>query len=233
MTADIFIKSYRGDFKWLSGCLRSIQKYATGFREVVIVIPDTDSLDRLTSERVVKVREYGDPYMFQQSVKMLADTFTDADFISFVDSDCVFTEPVAPETFMTGGLANWLYTPWANVGDDAKTAWGDVMRKCLGENPPSEFMRRHPQLIPRWALQEFRGFVAAKHGVSLEHYIMSQPGRGFSELNCIGFYLWLHHREKIHWINTDEGLPPTVLKQFWSHGGMTPEIKTEIAAINL
>ena len=43
MTTDIFIKSYRGDFEWLPGCLHSIQKYATGFRDVVIVVPDTDS----------------------------------------------------------------------------------------------------------------------------------------------------------------------------------------------
>lgn len=228
MTTDILIKSYRKDFPWLSYCLRSIQKFATGFRDIVIVIPDTDNLDHLTAERVVKVREHGEPYMFQQSVKMHADTFTDADHISTVDSDCIFTEPVTPETFMTDGKVDWLYTPWESVGDDAKRAWGGVMTKCLGEPPPAEFMRRSAQMIPRWALQEFRGFVAERHGVSLEHYIMSQPGRYFSEYNCLGFFLWKFHREKINWINTDERIPPSVVRQFWSWGGTTPEIKAEI-----
>ena len=231
MTYDIFIKSYRGDFKWLSYCLRSIQKFATGFRDIVIVIPDTDSLDHLTAERVIKVKESGDPYMFQQAVKMSADEYSDADFFSFVDSDCIFTEAVTPETFMTDGKVNWLHTPWSQIADDTSKVWSEVMRRCIGEDPPAEYMRRHPQMIPRWALQEFRGFVAEKHGVSLEHYILSQPGRYFSEFNCIGFYLWLYHREKIHWMDTTDGIPPTVLIQKWSWGGLTPEIRQEFETI--
>jgi hypothetical protein len=229
VTTSLFIKSYRGDFRWLTYCLRSIQKFATGFQEIVIVIPDTDNLDHLTAERVVKVKESGTPYLFQQVVKMYADTYTDADFISFVDSDCIFVEPVTPETFMTDGKVNWLYTPWEHIPEDVK--WREVMQKCLGEDPPAEMMRRHPQMIPRWALEEFRGFVAQKHGVSLEHYILSQPGRSFSEFNVCGFYLWLYHHDKIHWINTEDYLPPTVLSQYWSWGGITPEIEAEVKTL--
>jgi hypothetical protein len=230
-TTAIFIRSYRGDFPWLAYCLRSIQKFATGFSEIVIVIPDTDNLDHLTAERVVKEKEVMEGYMQQQSTKMLADTFTDADFICFVDSDCVFTEPVTPETFMTDGKVNWLHTPWSKIADGPARVWRAVMQKCIGEDPPAEFMRRQPQIIPRWALQEFRGFIAEKHGVSLEHYIKTQPGRFFSEYNTIGFYLWLHHHEKIHWMDTEEYLPPAVLIQKWSWGGLTPEIRAELEAI--
>ena len=172
-----------------------------------------------------------DGYMQQQSTKMLADTFTDADFICFMDSDCVFTEPVTPETFMTAGRVNWLYTPWHRIAEETQKVWREVMQRCIGEEPPAEFMRRHPQIIPRWALQEFRGFIAEKHGVSLGHYISVQPGKAFSEYNCIGHYLWLHHREKINFINTEEYLPPTVLLQKWSWGGLTPEIRAELDAI--
>lgn len=231
MTTDIFIKSYHKDFPWLSNCLRSIQRFGTGFRDIVIVIPDTDNLDHLTIEKVVKVKEYGEGYMFQQSVKLHADLYTDADMIVQLDSDCVFTRPVSPESFMTEGKVDWLYTPWGNVGEDAKRAWGEVMRKCIGEDPPAEFMRRSSQMIPRWALQEFRGFIAERHGVGTEHYIMSQPGRHFSEFNCIGFYLWLHHHEKVNWINTEEGLPPNLVRQFWSWGGLTKDVNREIQQI--
>jgi hypothetical protein len=228
MTTDIFIKSYHKDFPWLSYCLRSIQKFASGFKEIVIVIPDTDDLSHLTAERVVKVKEYGEPYMFQQSVKMHADLYSDADAFVYMDSDCVFTEPVTPESFLTDGRPDWLYTPWEKVGEDAQRAWGEVMTKCIGKPPPAEFMRRSAQLIPRWALQEFRGFIAERHEVSLEHYIMSQPGRYFTEYNCIGFYLWLHHRDKVNWINTEERLPPSVVRQFWSWGGLNGDVKEEI-----
>ena len=231
MTCDIFIRSYSKDFPWLFYALKSIQRYASGFRDVIVVIPDTDDLPGLTVEKVFKVKDTMSGYMQQQSTKMHADEFSDADAFLYMDSDCVFTEPVTPETFLTDGKPNWLHTPWEVVGEDAKRAWGEPMEKCIGEAPSSEFMRRHPQLIPRWALQEFRGFVSQKHGVSLEYYIKSQPAGRFSEFNCIGFYLWLHHPEKIHWINTEEFLPPSVLKQFWSHGGLTPEIRQEIETL--
>jgi len=231
MTTDIFIRSYAKDFPWLAYALRSIHKFATGFRDVIVVIPDTDDLSQLTVEKVFKVADVMPGYMQQQCTKMHADTFSDADTYLFMDSDCVLTEPVTPETFMTDGMPNWIYTPWKSLGADAHNAWFEPMAKCLGEEPPAEFMRRHPQLIPRWALQEFRGFVPEKHGVSLEHYIGSQALGRFSEFNCIGFYLWLHHRKKINWHNTDDGLPPTVLRQYWSHGGLTPEIRAELEPI--
>ena len=37
---DIFIKTYPGDFIWLKYCIRSIEKFVTGFRNIIIV---TDS----------------------------------------------------------------------------------------------------------------------------------------------------------------------------------------------
>jgi hypothetical protein len=230
MKTSIFIRSYPKDFQWLRYCLHSIHKFCSGFDEVVIAIPEGSEFPA-TLERVVHIPDIQPGYLAQQSSKVHADILTGADQISFVDSDCVFTTPVTPETFMTDGRPNWLYTPWDEVGDDARHAWGPVMEKCIGKVSPAEWMRRHPQLIPAWALQEFRGFIMERHGMTAEDYIMSQlPGR-FSEFNCIGFYLWEHHRDKINWQNTDDGVPPAVLDQHWSHGGMTPEIREKIQTV--
>ncbi len=160
MICDILIRSYSRDFPWLSYALRSVQKFATGFRDVVIVIPDTDDLPNLTVEKVVKVRDTMPGYMAQQWSKLNAPAYSDADAFLYMDSDCIFTEPVTPETFMTDGRVNWLHTPFDKVGEDARRAWFEVMKKCIGEEPQHEMMRRHPQLIPRWALLEFQGFVA-------------------------------------------------------------------------
>lgn len=230
MKTSIFIRSYPKDFVWLQYCLRSIQKFCTGFHEVVLALPE-GCMFPATAERVVYVKERPPGYMHQQVSKVYADTYTDADAVLYCDSDCVFTEPVTPEVFMTGDKPNWLYTPWENTSPDAQKAWRGVMTKCLGEDPPAELMRRHPQLIPSWALQEFRAFILARHGLSAEDYIMSQPSGRFSEFNCLGFYLWLHHRDRIHWMNTEDYLPPTVLTQKWSHGGITPEIQDEFERI--
>lgn len=232
MTTAILIKSYSGDFEWLAACLRSIQKFGTGFQEIVVVIPDTDNLDHLTAERVVKVSERGDGYMFQQVVKLHADRYTDADFVLIVDSDSLFIKPFTPATFMEGDRPIWIHKPWEDLEDYIRVAWHDVMLKCVGEAPTQEFMPRIPQMIPRWAFQAFHNFMVAKHAVETEHYILSQPERCFSEFNCLGFYLWLRHHDRFVWINSSELIPPAVVRQFWSWGGMTDEIRKEIELVN-
>ncbi len=231
MTTALFIKSYEKDFPWLLYALKSIAKFASGFSEIVVVIPEDSPDLPLTAERVVKVRERGDPYLFQQVCKLDADSYTDADQVCYMDSDCIFTEDVAPETFMTGGKPNWLITPMASIGEDARKAWFQVMADALGETPPYEFMRRHPQVIPRGILADFREFMAAKHGTPLESYILDRPGPSFSEFNVCGFYCHLHRRDHFHWINTEDCLPPTVLRQHWSHSGVTPDVAAEMEAI--
>lgn len=232
MTTDIIIKSYRGDFPWLPYCLRSIQKFATGFRDIVIIIPETDSLDHLTVERVVKVREpEGDGYMAQQVVKLHADTYTDADFILHIDSDCLFTRPSTPEDFLVDGKADWWITPMANASENARAAWIGPMRKCVGLEPEFEYMRRNTMMVPRQAYGLFRDFIHEKHGVSTEHYVMNQNGRQFSEYNSLGFFLHTHHPDMVHWRNTEDGFPQPRERQFWSWGGLTPEVKAEINEI--
>ena len=36
---DIVIRSYYKDFRWLEWCLRSIDRFCQGFRQVVLVVP--------------------------------------------------------------------------------------------------------------------------------------------------------------------------------------------------
>src|SRR6478736_3601571 len=101
MKVSIFIKSYPGDYEWLGHCLKSIQRFATGFSEVVVALPEEHPLP-LTSERVVYVKEWGARrlgaptigYYHQMFVKMCADIHCpDADAILYLDSDCVINRP--------------------------------------------------------------------------------------------------------------------------------------------
>jgi len=169
-------------------------------------------------------------YMSQQVAKMNADNHTPADFILHLDSDCVFTEPVTPETFMQDGKPRWLMTPWKDCFE-SKRIWFHVIAKAIQDCPQHEFMRRHGLVIPRWAYGEFRAFIEKTHGIPLDAYVMNQPGHEFSEFNCIGFWLWLYHRDKIHWHDTStDGIPPCPIEQSWSwqEGGMTQEERNKM-----
>jgi hypothetical protein len=141
----------------------------------------------------------------------------------YLDSDCVLTEPVTPATFMDGDKPRWLITPWKDCME-VKKHWFHVLCRCLQECPEHEFMRRHGLMIPRWALQAFRDFILATHGIEMPAYVMNVSKHEFSEFNCIGFYLWLHHRDKIAWHDTSIlGVPPCPIEQAWSWSEMTQE----------
>lgn len=242
MTALIFIKSYPSDFPWLEYCLRSIRKFASGFREVVVVVPKVQVLSEKSwlraspQVKVLEAVEYGhDGYLSQQVFKLYADTFTDdTDYILHIDSDTIFTSPVTPETYFTNGKIDWMMTPYALI----ETPWQPITEKFLTllRHPIEfEFMRRAPQMIPRWLYGAIREFCVLEHGCTIDQYIMKQPYRAFSEYNVLGALAYYYHRDKFNWINTAETpeseWPTLTVLQKYSHGGLTPDIVAEFEQI--
>lgn len=247
MTCSILIKSFPKDFAWLSYCLKSIHKFASGFEEVVVVIPDDSDLP-LTCERLVKVHEpgesaespahHGTGYYFQQVVKMNADKYCTSDYVCHMDSDCIFTEPVRPnDLFVNEGYGDmkplWLMTPFAEILPTDKNLAAHVqsMKNFSGVDPEFEMMRRHSQVIPRWAYGCFREYCLSKHGQTFEQYAMSQGFRGVSEFNLIGQFLLREFPTFIHFHDTRFGVPKSFVLQHWSWDGITPEIRDKMEKI--
>lgn len=232
MSAAIFIRSFIKDYEFLFYCLRSIHKFASGFSEIIIAVPEGQQgpLSHLTAETVITVHDGQPGYLAQMDSKLHADLHTKSEFILHCDSDVYLTRPITPQTFMEGDKARWLMTPWSEC-HDARKAWFGVMATCLRECPTHDFMRRNTIMVPRWAYGAFREFIQQEHGVTLTHYVMNRPAHEFSEYDCLGFYLWLHHRDKIAWHDTSVmGVPPANEIQHWSYGGLTPEIRQEMEA---
>jgi len=223
MTVDIVIKSHPADYQWLGYCLRSIQKFATGFNQVIVMLPRSAPL-KLTAETVVYL-DVDENYLSQQVAKLNADQHTKADYCLHFDSDMIFTRPVTPDYFFKDGKPVWTITQWGDIpGRVEKKAWFHVMAKALQECPPCEFMRKCAIIAPRWLYPEFRKFIEETHGITMDAYVMNQPGHEFSEYNTLGFFAWLKHREKFHWHDTEiDGVPEWPFKQYWSHSGMKHE----------
>lgn len=229
MTTDLVIKSYQNDFEWLKYALRSIQRFATGFRKVIVIVPRDQNPPTGVSEQVFYVHEYGSGYLFQQVMKLHADGFSDAEFLVHLDSDTIFTRPISPDLIIADNRRPlWLYTPYASLGNDESQLWKGVTEKALMRPVENEFMRRHAFCTPRWALEGFRKWFWEMHGMSLERYVMTQPAHEFSEFNCLGAWLWFYHREKIEWINTDENMGTTFVHQHYSYGGLNDDIRANI-----
>lgn len=237
MTTDLFVKSHAPDYGWLRYALRSIDKFCTGFRKVVLVAPTADCPRPETTSSELFIQPERQPgYSFQMVAKCYADIVSDADHIVFHDSDCLFTQPVTPETFLRDGKIMWNYTPWEHSREDERNAWVPVMTKFMRGKVDHNFMTRHPFVWPRWLFRALRDYTAKAHGMELLDYIMAQASEAtcltFSEFNCAGAYAWQHQREHFHWLDTTKDeIPPTVIRQFWSRGGITDEIKAEMEAI--
>lgn len=232
MTTDLFIRTYYQDYQWLSHCLRSIQKFANGFRKVVVVAPN-ENPDRGipigTNEVLFRVHEAGEGYMEQQNTKLHADTFSDAEFFCFMDSDTIFTRLVCPDDLIVDNRRpRWLYTPYASIASGDGQTWKEPTAKIMKRPVEFEFMRRHPLVAPRWALQAFRDWMWRAHGMSLERYIMSQPYREFSEWNALGAYLWFFHHDRIEWQNTDVEVGHPFVWQGFSWGGLNEHIRADL-----
>lgn len=231
-TCDIFIRTYPGDYPWLAYCLRAINKFCSGFRKIWIISPQDAPLDMksLGYEWRQMNDESEDGYLAQQITKLYADVITDyqADYILHVDSDVILTRETRPENFFSGGKLIWYYTAYAQI----ETPWKPITEKFMGMTVEYEFMRRFPMMVPRWLYPKLREFCHKKHGMIISDYVRNQPLRAFSEFNALGAYAFAykdHFKDLIQWLDTsDINLPEPLAIQYFSWGGLTPDIEIEI-----
>lgn len=213
MKVDILIKSYFADFKLLRYALLSITKNVTGYNNIILLIPEKEKQFFDTRELPPRtlihyVNEYGKGWLYQQWCKVSAHKYSDADYILFSDSDCIFTKPIDVQDYI--GKPEILYTSWDKVGD-AKV-WKAPTEKIMGEPVEWEFMRRNCLIYHRSTLEKLNEWRP-----ELESEIMSRDS--FSEFNLIGAYAFKFERDKYNFINTDSWTytePKAV--QLWSHG---------------
>jgi hypothetical protein len=225
MTVDIFIRTYHADVKWLEHSLRSIHKHVTGYRNIIVAIPNAKLLSHLTAEKVVQVEDLTDGYIGQQFTKLTAYQYTDADAIIFWDSDVIATEPVDVSEWVKDGkpiiyktLFELTQTPWKSITEDA-----------VGFEVEYEYMRRMPLTYLTSTLKETCEHIELVHGSNLKRYLNSRPNRAFSEFNAIGAYADKFENEKYIFIDTETvSMPKNKVRQFWSWGGLTDEVMNEI-----
>lgn len=225
-SVSIFIRTYSKDLVWLNYALQSIHKFGKGFLEIVVCIPENQRhlLSHLTAERVVTCPVYANDYIGQQISKLNAHTYCKGDYILFTDSDCIFTEPFTPDDFMRDGKPLLLKTHYSKVGD--AIAFKSITSEILSFPVEFEYMRRHPSLYLNKTLIDLHNYFNAD---SLTSKLLLMSPVGISEFNIIGAFTDRYCTDVYSIIDTDVSeLPPLKLKQYWSWGGLTNEIKAEI-----
>ena len=213
-TIDLFLKTYPTDYDWLPYFFKSIERYVTGFRNIVAVVEDQyEAPPNLPANAVVKFcRSYlagGDiETNFGAAIERLrAWAYSDADVIIYVDSDCVFTRPVDLQTdpLIHAERPLIYYRPWDEAGP--AVCWKALTIATLGFDPPYETMACYPATYPRSVLVDLWEHVGGeKRLISLK-----TP----TDLNVMGNFALTHCQDRVL-----PGYAPMItnpcVRQFWS-----------------
>lgn len=235
----IHIRSYAADFEWLSYCLRSLEKFATGFEpQITLEVPTDDTkaalgfgfdLKRFNLHIVNRKRFTTDDYLGQQISKMTADLIVanpgqPSDTITHFDSDIFVTEPISPADLFVDGKPLIYMTPYANLPPPPEVPWQPIVEEIIGFKVTHEFMRRHPFTYPRWFYPLLRAHIEQVHHKKFETVIARRPFKSCSEFNLLGAFAWEFYRDKFHFVDTTlNELPKEKLNQAWSYGGISDE----------
>ncbi len=240
----LFIRSYANDFPWLYYCLQSIRKFAVGFSEVRIVVPNGQAQDaefevemsRVKLKLPVFVHEWNTEdsrgYFDQQISKLHADLYVSSDFITYIDSDTVLTHVLKASDLFVQSRPIYPITPYNSIimsGDGIP--WRGPTEAFMGERVEYEFMRRQMITIPKRILGELRQFCFVKHRRSMTDYV--KHASEFSEFNVIGAFCYKTHCDAFHWQNTEHPgeinkIVALGVKQHWSWGGLNDLIRNEL-----
>ncbi len=224
-THDIIVVTYGPDAEWTKYMLRSVRKFARGFRHLLLVYPqrDHETFKELAAPfpqvvlRPVE-NEVGNGHRHQMLLKCRADTFSDADFFHHIDADCVVNSRWVPEDSFTDGKPDLLYTLFSECG----SPWQGITENTLGFPCPAETMRRFPFVYPRFLYGELRAHIERHHRVSFDHWVYNAPGvggvwHGFSEFPALGAFAMARFADRFHLYNTNVGMKPNHILQQWSH----------------
>lgn len=238
MKVEILIVTYRKDFPYLEWTLRSIEKLASGFSQLTIVVPKEDPLELLqllnsvipfpgkTEIAIAAGDEWPNKGMlWHMNQIMHADLICDkADFICHIDSDCIFTAPVTPETYIQNGKPILRYEPFDSIlKRHPGIAWREVTQKALPFFIRNETMRCHPEVYHRGLYAETRRLIEKRTGKTCEEYIRSGPNafpQEFCEFNTLGNVAMQYFKDRYECIEQKDDVttPDNHLTQFWSHG---------------
>lgn len=222
MTASIFVRTFRSDRFWADYMLRSLEKFATGFAEIVVAIPIGDEPHfEHTDFHGARVVWIQDPdcsgYVAQQNCKAEADTHCSGDAILYLDSDCFVTAPMTPEMFMSNGRPIQLLRHWRDMDENA-AQWFEITTGIIGFEPTFESMSCHPIVYDRRTLPLFREHIQHTHKMPLREFVKTIKENRMSEFNAIGA---LAHRFQPFLYDFRISNPatdgyPRIVKQQWS-----------------
>lgn len=249
MSCDIFIVSCDRDAEWLRYCLRSIQKFGTGFRKINVAIPiGHNTAATVAAYNGGTLQRFVEHHQKFAQVQTLMHTCykwgCDADHVLQIDSDCHLYKPTNPDSFFRDGKPIVKMQAYSELAKHAEARgacqWQPSTEQTLKFSCPMETMRLPGRMFPRWIFRDVERYVEQAHGMPLDQYICSRPPNAtgipnrndYAEFNVIGSYARRFHREKFSWhdVQTLGWINDWPIRQKWSYGGVA-KARAELEAL--
>jgi hypothetical protein len=232
---DILVPTYHVDFMWAEYALKSIKKFASGFRKVIVVSDNDGNIVPTRMTEIVPCEviykdlptkwpaklNHRKGYLWQQILKLNWMEYTDADAIMILDSDEMLTRPVSPSSFRDKhGRWRWDYREWKDAG--SANMWKKPTEDVLKFEPEYEAMTCAPFILERKTTHNFIEYLKKIHGASdLYDVFFKYDMTLFSEYNAYGSYVYKFDNNTVYFNATKEGVPSNFVIKSWSYGGLS------------
>ena len=246
MRADIVIVSHRPDLPWLNYSLRLILKHWSPKPRVVVRLDENcrDIVEQWSLDaEFYYVRPWPDGYTFQMYQKMTADDFTDAELIILWDSDLMLTGPASIERLLSeDGKPIIEWEDWNQAVTHSERIWRGPTSLMMGMDLNHEYMCGVPFTYWRETFSKCRNQIARTHRRSFFDCLysdvpfsaatfMTHPMK-LADFEALGLTAaQLEPRDRYRFRHSSNRPKDWPFKLYWSHGGLTPEVRAELDAI--
>lgn len=223
----LFIRSYPKDFKWLSHSVRSMSKNLKGISDRVLCVPTASQIPNDIStyfNKIVYSHETLPGYLAQQVDKVRAYKYCKYENILFSDSDCIYFQEYDATQMLEGNKIKLYMTKYSSL-EGQVLVWQNITKLTTGITPEHEYMRCFP------IMHKAKTCTTLHTHHIYQHYLSIVQSNNLSEFNALGVMAKIYHPNDYIFIDTEESLPAQTAKQYWSWGGITPDISKELETI--
>jgi hypothetical protein len=223
----LFVRSYPKDFEWLHHSVRSMRKNLIGISDRVLTVPHGSQIpDDISSffDRIYYSIETHPGYLAQQIDKVRAYKQCKYTDILFSDSDCIYYAPYDARKMIVDGKITLYKTRYSSLSGDVLT-WRPITHVATGILPEWEYMRCFPMMHKSFVCK------ALDESTVYNSYLKILQPNNLSEFNALGIIADTYYSEHYNFIDTDISLPTQSTKQYWSWGGITPDIRKELQTL--
>lgn len=187
-----------------------------------------------SSRRIIKQEKFG--YEIQKAVKCDWIQWSDADAVLQIDSDTMLNATLDTKQLFKEQHPIWLRQTWEKSYKRQINYWRPGSLWLYGLNESKYCYMSSPCFfLTRELTEQFQDFVATKHRCSLYRLFTNPRFPQLSEYELLGLFAEInqldtpYHFEDEANAETEGFSLPT--KLFWSWGGMTDEVKSELAKL--